>query len=342
MITSVNDTRFNSKEIWEIQSWILQGVYTKEYPSSVCDTNSAIQQTRDGTQKVLFWWNNIEDISNYLWWTVALVKSDLPEALEMCRAWATIETWEGFSAIKQLMNHFKDSKDSFSSIYVTTRNCNERKSMTGEMIKWWKAIFTMFNRLKEFKFFWFAPWYIMPWWKIELLDIRVLHRYPNQVIQSLQSSEVYVGSERIAGIIHDMLNQYGIEPQFHVSGSVDIDNISGVYNTDYSELWQKNSLFFYPWNTSTDSPRDVSTFFSDKTPIKSIRVNLLNKDEAWIQRLAEEQWFRFTGIIPTNGKIYWFWTRINHELTFADPAYVSEWFEKIPDFQYDIYKFLIH
>lgn len=347
MITSVNDTRLSPEKIWEIQSWILRGVYTNEYPSSVCETSAAIQQTRDGTQRVLFWWNTIEDISNHLWWTVALVKSELTEALEMCRAWATIETWEWFSAIQQLIRHFNSSKDDFSSIYVTTRNCQERKTITGESIKWWRAIFTMFNRLKEFKFFWFAPWYIMPWWKVELLDIRVLHRDLYAVVQSLQSSRIYVSSEKVASIIYDMLDQYMIkekELQISINSTPEEANISGInwiYSPDYSELWQKNSLFFYPGVNNTISSRSINTFLSDTTPIKTIQVNLLNKDEVMVQELAERNWFWFTGIIPTKGKIYWFWTKVNKELSFSEPLYMAEKWGKVPDFQYNIYKHLI-
>ncbi len=341
MITQVNDPRMTPEQIWKAQSKILKLIYTPEYPSSVCDTESAIVQTQKWVQNVLFWWENLNKIQSWNGGTIALVDSDIPQCLEMCRAWATVETGESIQAIQKLIHFFQESKKQHSTLYVTTRNCIPRTSSSGTEIKWWQTIYTIFNRLKDFQFFWFAPWYIMPGWTVEALDIRVHQRNMDTWKTSFQNwSPLYVVSSEVWAILHEMLDEYIADKvKIHVLekiwGAIN-DLTCGTFTTDYSELWMRNSLFFIPG----DGNNSLEEMDNDPTPIKTLRVNLNDQATLWTQAKAELLWYRFTGIIPTDGKCFWFWTKIDWNFPIAKPCYLYENNKRLPQYQRKLYESL--
>lgn len=135
MLTEINDPALGAERIGQIQSGILRKVYTDEYPSSACSAAKAIEDVKNGVQRVIFWGKDMRSLAESDGGTVALVESDMPGLIEMCRAGASVNTGEGMLAVRKLLNHFHASESSHDSLFVTTRNCENRVALDGTPIE---------------------------------------------------------------------------------------------------------------------------------------------------------------------------------------------------------------
>ncbi len=309
-----------------IQNSILLSVYDETYP--LWNIDKATEQVKNWTQRILFWWNSVNDINLWKWWTIALIKdsSKWDSTVEMCRAWSSVNNWGWLQAVSKLFNDFLNS--TFNQLFATPRNCLDRINSNWELIPWGKPISAIYSRLKDVQFWWIAPWYIMPWNSLELLDLRIYTKYDVCLHRIKKWDKLYIYSDFNKKIFSKMLeNNYWIADFLWDNTTI----ANPVSSSDFSVRYEKNDALrkynysMYEvcdkWCITWDTiDLHMNTIWSW---VNLVKLDLFDKNNLELQRKIELLWFKMVSLFPEWNKMMWYWFYSENK-NYAIPHYFNE------------------
>lgn len=324
------------EEKWQAQSMILRSTYNEEYPTSVNSAEDSIYQIKANIQEVLFWGESLEELKNWEWWTISIVKSSIfwDWIVEMCRAWSTKSTWKWTVAVYKLFEHYQLNSE-YWEMFATTRNCSDREDENNKLIKGGTSIYNIFEKL-PFKIWWIAPWYIMPSKELELLDLRV-HIKNNELREMLTAGQrIYINNSKYADIISKMLaNNFELSPDslkieiwvgdnYLQESSELINKFQNykIYKEKNEKIRKFTSSFIYP--DSDCNFKKIRDILDDANKcdsgISNFVIDLFNPEHIYLQKFIENEGYVFTSLFPADDKISWIWTKTEHA-KIAQPFY---------------------